>query len=88
MANQCILAARSPSGRVWAGTSGLAQVAGAVFVDGAPAGNENVPMSLDLHFHIAILENGKLQQTGEPIGIPSRAILFRVMKALDSTEPP
>lgn len=50
-----VLAVRSPDGRVWAGTSGLAQVAGAVFVDGAPAGDENVPMSLDRHFHIGSL---------------------------------
>lgn len=50
-----VLAVRSPDGRVWTGTSGLAQVAGAVFVDGASAGDEDVPMSLDLHFHIGSL---------------------------------
>jgi CubicO group peptidase (beta-lactamase class C family) len=141
-----VLAVRSPDSRIWTGTSGLARVADAVFVDGVPTGDENIPMSLDLHFHIssltksftatiilqlvdegklalddtveqviphwlpeyfdfvipyanaitvrysgydiAILENGKIQQTGEPIGIPSRAILFRVMKVPGSAESP
>ncbi len=50
-----VLAVRSPTGEVWTGTSGRGRVAGAVLADGSSAGGTDVPMSLDLHFHIGSL---------------------------------